>query len=77
MNHPSFLRPRTSLPQSTENSLMNATSRSLAFLFFACSLVAGAAEPPVVGPAARLSVTPSGEIEIAMADGAVARFVAT
>jgi hypothetical protein len=60
-----------------ETFRMNTTSRSLAFLFFACSLVAGAAEPPVVGPAARLSVTPSGEIEIAMADGAVARFVAT
>jgi hypothetical protein len=28
----------------------------------------------VVGPAARLTVTPAGEIEVAMADGAVARF---
>lgn len=38
------------------------------------ALCAVAAEPPLVGPAARLAVTPSGEIEVAMADGAVARF---
>ena len=53
---------------------MYAASRSLALLFLFCSPVAFAAEPPVVGPAARLNVTPSGEIEVAMADGAVARF---
>jgi hypothetical protein len=38
------------------------------------ALGAFAAEPTVVGAAARLTFTPSGEIEVAMADGAVARF---
>ena len=49
-------------------------SRSLPFLCLLLALRAVAAEPPVVGPAARLTVTPAGEIEVAMADGAVARF---
>lgn len=49
-------------------------SRSFPFLCLLLALRAVAAEPPVVGPAARLTVTPAGEIEVAMADGAVARF---
>jgi hypothetical protein len=53
---------------------MNAPFRSLAPLFLACCLRAVAAEAVVAGPAARLTLTPSGEIEVAMADGAVARF---
>jgi hypothetical protein len=53
---------------------MTATSRLLALALLICSSVAFAAEPPVVGPAARLTVTPSGEIEVAMADGANVRF---
>jgi len=77
MNLPSFLRRHAFLPQSIENSRMNATSRLLALALLICSSVAFAAEPPVVGPAARLTITPSGEIDIAMTDGAVARFVAT
>lgn len=53
---------------------MTALLRSLAPLFLACCLRSVAAEPVVAGPAARLTLTPSGEIEVAMADGAVARF---
>ena len=49
-------------------------SRSFPFLCLLLALRAVAAEPPVVGPAARLTVTPAGEIEVAMADGAVAQF---
>jgi hypothetical protein len=53
---------------------MHALSLPLSFLCLVFALRAVAAQPPVVGPAARLTVTPSGEIEVAMADGAVARF---
>ena len=53
---------------------MNPLSRLITFLCCACALRAVAAEPPVAGPAARLTVLPSGELEIAMTDGAVAKF---
>ncbi len=53
---------------------MNSSSRSFALLCLACTLSASAAEPTVAGPAGRLTLTPSGDVEIAMADGAVARF---
>jgi len=53
---------------------MNSLSRSVACLGLACALHALASEPSVTGPAARLTVTPSGEVDVAMADGAVARF---
>ncbi len=48
--------------------------RSFPILCLVIALRAVAAEPPVVGPAARISVTPSGEVDVAMADGGVARF---
>ncbi|MSU51068.1 MAG: hypothetical protein EXS37_18590 [Opitutus sp.] len=48
--------------------------RLTTFLCLACGLRAVAAEPPVAGPGARLTVTPSGDVEVAMTDGAVARF---
>ena len=53
---------------------MKPLYRSFTFLCLVGALCAFAAEPPVVGPAARLTVTPSGELEVAMVDGAVARF---
>ena len=53
---------------------MKPLYRSFTFLCLVGALCVFAAEPPVVGPAARLTITPSGEIDIAMADGAVARF---
>lgn len=53
---------------------MHALFRPLAFCCLVVALRAVAAQPPVTGPAGRLTVTPSGEIEVAMADGAVARF---
>ena len=53
---------------------MNSTFRSFAILCLAFTLRSVAAEPPVTSPAARLTVTPSGDVEVAMADGAVARF---
>ena len=53
---------------------MKLLYQSFTFLCLVGALRAVAAEPPVVGPAARLTVTPAGEIEVAMADGAVARF---
>lgn len=52
---------------------MNPLSRLITFLCCACALRAAAAEPPVALPA-RLTVLPSGELEIAMTDGAVAKF---
>ncbi len=53
---------------------MKPLSRLITFLCCACALRAVAAEPPVAGPAARLTVLPSGEVEIAMTDSGVARF---
>ncbi len=53
---------------------MKPLHRSFAFLCLVGALRGFAAEPSVVGPAARLSLTPAGEVEVAMADGAVARF---
>ncbi|MCC7487873.1 MAG: hypothetical protein IT529_23130, partial [Burkholderiales bacterium] len=53
---------------------MNVLSRSVVCLYLACTLQARASEPSVTGPAARLTVTPSGDVDVAMADGAVARF---
>ena len=53
---------------------MKPLYRSFTHFFLVGTLCAVAAEPPVVGPAARLTVMASGEIEVVMADGAVARF---
>lgn len=53
---------------------MNVLSRLAVSFSLACTLPALAAELPVTGPAARLTATPSGDVEVAMADGAVARF---
>ena len=53
---------------------MKATFPRFALLLLACTLRGVAAEPAVSGAAGRLAVTPAGEVEIAMADGAVARF---
>jgi len=48
--------------------------RSFTFLCLFGALRCVAAEPAVAGPAARLTLMPAGEVEVAMADGAVARF---
>lgn len=53
---------------------MKIYHRLFAIIGLTCALSALAAEPSLSGPAGRLSTTPSGEIEIAMSDGAVARF---
>ena len=53
---------------------MKTLSRLTTLLCFGYAVRAVAAEPPLVGPAARITVAPSGEIEVAIADGGVARF---
>ncbi|MEY2880205.1 MAG: hypothetical protein RLZZ15_2585 [Verrucomicrobiota bacterium] len=53
---------------------MNALLHLIAVFCLACGLRAIAAEASVVGATARLIVVPKGEVDIAMADGAVARF---
>lgn len=53
---------------------MKSTVSLIIILGAACAARVFAAEPPVIGPSARLTVTPAGELEVAMADGAVARF---
>ena len=53
---------------------MKLLFRSLPSLCLAIALRSLAAEPAVVGPAARLTLALSGDVEIAMSDGAVARF---
>lgn len=53
---------------------MNLLLRPFTVLCLIGALRSVAAELPVAGPAARLTLTPAGEVEVAMADGAVARF---
>ncbi len=52
---------------------MNA-SLSLVILLAACAVRALAAEPTLAGPAGRLTLAPSGEVDVTMSDGAIARF---
>ena len=53
---------------------MKTLFRLTTFLCCGVALRTVAAEPPVAGPAARLTVFPSGDVEVAMSDGGVARF---
>jgi hypothetical protein len=53
---------------------MKTLFRLTTFLCCGVALRTVAAEPPVAGPAARLTVFPSGDVEVAMSDAGVARF---